>query len=375
VTPLLLHTGELTRYHFGAGHPMSPHRVSLAVQLARFLGLTDLFDVIEPPPARDDLLLRVHTPGYLAALRSGRAHPEHGIGTPDQPLAPDLPPVASRIVAASVAAAEAVWEGRTSRAVNLAGGLHHAARDRMSGFCMFNDAAVAIDRLLELGAQRVVYLDLDAHHGDGVEKLYWDDPRVLTISIHESGLYLFPGTGHAGDIGGPGALGTAVNIALDRRTGDREWLRAVHGIVPPLLQAFSPEIIVSQHGTDAHRADPLTDLELSVDVMGLVYRTVGAWARRYAQGRWVALGGGGYHVDSVARAWVLLLAAVADVSIDATVRMPRAGDLLTSPTLGDPGAEERLRDYRPGMVLSERPAAALRATSRAVFPYWGLQPY
>ena len=375
MTPLLFHTGELTRYHFGAGHPMGPHRVDLAVQLARFLGLTELFDIVEPPPASDDLLLRVHTQDYLAALRSGRAHPHRGIGTPDQPLVPELPPVASRIVAASVAAAEAVWEGRTSRAVNLAGGLHHAARDRMSGFCMFNDAGIAIHRLLELGARRVVYLDLDAHHGDGVQDLFWDDPRVLTISIHESGLHLFPGTGHAGDIGGPAARGTAVNVALDQRTGDLEWLRAVHGIVPPLMQAFAPEIIVSQHGTDAHRSDPLADLDLSVDVMGRVYRTVGSWARRFAQGRWVALGGGGYNVDAVARAWVLLLAAVADVSVDATVRMPRAGELFTSPTLGDPGAEELLRDYRPGMVLSERPSPALTATSRAVFPYWGLTHY
>lgn len=372
--PWLVHTEELSRYAFGAGHPMGSHRVRASLELARSFGLLELFDVAEPPPADDALLLTVHSPEYLAALRTGQAHPQFGIGTEDQPLTPGLPEVASRIVTATTHAAEAVWSGRTRRAVNVSGGLHHAAAGAMSGFCMYNDTAVAIRRLLDLGAERVAYLDLDAHHGDGVEQIFWDDPRVLTISVHESGLYLFPGTGFPGDVGGPDAAGTAVNVALDKHTDDFTWLRTIHAIVPPLLQAFRPQVLFTQHGADPHRSDPLTDFDLTVDAMSRMYHTVGSWADRFAQGRWVALGGGGYNRDAVARTWVLLLAAVAGVEIDPTVPLP-SGGLLTSETLGDEGADAALRSYRSGAAVTENPPPAVVATSRAVFPYWGLNPY
>lgn len=372
--PMLAHTAELNNYNFAGEHPMGSYRVSLALALANYIGLVELFDIVEPPPASDELLLTVHDPAYLAALRSGQEAPEFGIGDVDHPVTPGLPDVASRIVAATTFAAEQVWNGTVRRAVNLSGGLHHAAPAKLSGFCMFNDTAVAIKRLLDKGAQRIVYLDLDAHHGDGVEQIFWDDPRVLTISIHESGLYLFPGTGFAHDIGGPDALGTAVNIALDRGTQDEAWIQAVHGIVPMLLQVFRPEMIISQHGADAHFSDPLADLELTVDAQGMVYRTLGYWADRYANGKWLALGGGGYNKDAVARSWVYLLAAVADVEFDPTIPIPSDGP-LTSATIGDPGADDTLRWYKPGAIIAEKPGAALVQTSRAVFPYWGLTPY
>lgn len=377
--PLLIHNEELERYSFGKRHPMGPDRVRFTMQLAAHLGLLQMFEIVEPPPASDALLRLVHTPEYIAALHSGHPAPEFGIGTADNPLVPSLPAVASRIVAGTVAATSAVWTGRAKRAVNIAGGLHHAQAAELSGFCMLNDAAVAIQWLLNHGAHRVAYLDLDAHHGDGVEQLFWDDPRVVTISIHESGLYLFPGTGHAGDIGGPNAYGTAVNVALETNVSDVDWLRCVHSIVPAILQRFRPEIIISQHGADPHREDPLTHLRLSSDALAVAYQSLGRWADRFAFGRWVALGGGGYQRDSVARVWNQVLAAVAGVELDPTAPMPANWEntvgCRASRTLGDLDALAGLGEFDPGHVMTHSADPSMIATSRAVFPYWGLVPF
>ncbi|WKD60301.1 Acetoin utilization protein AcuC [Corynebacterium ciconiae DSM 44920] len=379
--PVLLHSDTLLSYSFGPDHPMGPDRVRLALELADYLGIMELFDICVPLPQHRAQVRRIHDPDYLEALGQLVPHPRYGWGTEDNPLAAGIHEVALDIAAASTTAAQLVWEGQCTRAVNIAGGLHHAQRNGISGFCMLNDAASAIDWLLEHGAQRVAYLDVDAHHGDGVEQMFWDDPRVLTISVHESGLYLFPGTGFAGDIGGPQALGTAVNVALEKNISDQEWLRAVHGIIPPLLQRFRPQIIISQHGADPHRADPLTHMELSVNAMEMTARSVRRWADRYAQGRWVALGGGGYQRDSVARTWASLLAAVAGVVIDMATPMPagwdsvvhRHGVVPTSTTLGDSWAD--LSGIDPTEVIGGQRCQAMVATSKAVFPYWGIAAY
>lgn len=375
--PLLLLDDALYGYNLGDTHPMGADRVRLAVELADYFGILSCFD-LEVPRAIP-LLESVHTPEYLAALEAGVPALGHGLGLEDNPVpSPRMVGIGKSIAAATLSAAEEVWSGRRKRAVNLAGGLHHAHADRMSGFCMYNDAGVAIRALLDRGAQRVAYLDVDAHHGDGVEQQFWDDPRVLTMSIHESGLYLFPGTGFAHDIGGPSALGTAVNIALDRNVGDAEWLRSLHSVIPQVLKVFRPEIIISQHGADPHRDDPLADLSLTVDGLYRAYSSIGRWADRYAGGRWVALGGGGYHRDSVARIWVALLAAVAGAPFEAGAAMPhnwsRRVGAPCSVTWGDPESEAAslsLNSISPDGTAT----TAMKATSKAVFPYWGLQPY
>ncbi|MFZ2259874.1 MAG: acetoin utilization protein AcuC, partial [Luteococcus japonicus] len=282
--PVLVHSEELTRYSFGPDHPMGPGRVRLAMELAQHVGVLEAYDVIEPRPAIDELLRMVHSPAYLAALADGREHPEYGIGGEDNPVVTGLPAVASRIAAASATAAEMVWTGRARRAVNISGGLHHAMPSAANGFCLYNDAAIAIAWLLDHGASRVAYVDLDAHHGDGVELAFWNEPRVLTISVHETGLNLFPGTGYAHEIGGPDALGTAVNVPLPPHACDLQWLRAAKAVIPPLLGAFRPEILVSQHGTDPHASDPLTHLDISMDAMAVAQRQMGAWADRHCQG-------------------------------------------------------------------------------------------
>lgn len=371
--PLLFASEEMYRYSLGPQHPMGPDRVAAAMSLAKHFGVLEEFDIECPAPVNTSHLELVHNPDYIAATRAEVPSKRFGLGTDDNPISHGLSTVAARIAGGTLAAARAVWEGRAQRAVNLSGGLHHAFSDSMSGFCMYNDAAIAIRWLLANGAQRVVYLDLDAHHGDGVEKIFWDDPNVLTISVHESGLYLFPGTGYAHEIGGHGAEGTAVNVALPRGVNDEEWLQVIHAVVPPLLKKFRPDFIISQHGADPHRSDPLADLELTIDAMARAYRSVAVWAQQFAGGRWVALGGGGYQVDAVARAWTQVLAAVADVELAASERMPNGWE--GSSTLGDEGACAAIGGFDPTKVMAEMPHAALVQTTRAVFPYWGLPAY
>ena len=377
--PLLFSDGNLDRYHLGRDHPMGPDRVSLALRLADHFSVLPLFDVTAPPESAGQVLERVHSPDYISAARQGLPNAVFGLGTQDNPVSPELAVVADRVVAATVAAAQSVWEGKRQRAVNLSGGLHHATATTMSGFCMFNDAAVAIKWLQDHGASRIAYLDFDAHHGDGVEQIFWDDPNVLTISVHESGLYLFPGTGHAHDIGGSGAQGTAINIALSKNAADEEWLQSTHAIIPLVLEKFRPQVLLTQHGSDPHRADPLADLEISIDALSLTYRSLAAWADKFCAGKWVALGGGGYHKDSVARAWTQLLAAVAGVELDRHAPLPtdwaRAVGMQVQPHLGDDAVDENIYSYQPFRHLFERPCPALVATSRTIFPYWGLQPY
>jgi acetoin utilization protein AcuC len=296
----LLWSPELLRYDFGPGHPMAPARLDLTMRLIRELGLLDeptveVGDVPEPAP--DEVVCSVHDAEYVAAVRraaaTGEPDPARGLGTEDDPVFAAMHEAAARLVAASVDAAESVWTGRVAHGVNIAGGMHHAQRGAASGFCIYNDAAAAVQRLLDLGAERVAYVDLDAHHGDGVEAIFWDDPRVLTVSVHQDGSTLFPGTGNAGDSGGAAAPGTAVNVALPPRTSGEAWLRAVDAVIPAVVRAFEPDVIVSQHGCDAHAHDPLTDLAVSVDAQRTAARWVHDLAHEVASGRWVALGGGG----------------------------------------------------------------------------------
>ena len=246
---------SLTESDFGRGHPMSPMRIDLTIRLARSLGVLDHtnVEVLSPPLADDGVLTTVHSAALVDAVRrcaldTSRYEPDFGLGTDDDPCFPGMHQATARVVGGSVAIADAVWNGRAEHGVNVTGGLHHAMPGRSSGFCVYNDVAVAIRHLLDLGAERVAYVDVDVHHGDGVQAIFWDDPRVLTISLHESPRTLFPGTGYPEEVGGRGAEGTAVNVALPPGTSDSGWLRAFHAVVPPLLEAFAPQILVTQHG-------------------------------------------------------------------------------------------------------------------------------
>jgi len=379
---------ELLDYDFGPAHPMAPLRLEMTLRLAGDLGLLALppVDLVDAPPADDDVLRLVHTPDYLAAVRrasaSGVPDPDHGVGTDDTPVFVGMHEASARIVGASVAQALAVWRGEADHAVNLAGGMHHAMPDHASGFCVYNDPAAAIAALLAAGARRVAYVDLDAHHGDGVERAFWDDPRVLTISVHESGHTLFPGTGHPGDVGGPAARGHAVNVALPAGTKDARWLRAVASVAAPLVRRFRPDVLVSQHGCDAHPLDPLTNLEVSVDAQARAAALVHDLAHEAAGGRWLALGGGGYAVARVVpRVWAHVIGVAAHAPVPVETPVPRAwrehGHRLFGvempETMGD-GTTVRVRDWAQGYDPGDDVDRAILAARTAAFEWHDLDP-
>jgi acetoin utilization protein AcuC len=380
----------LLDYDFGPDHPLAPVRLELTMALARELGVLDApgVQIAKAEAADRDLLEPVHSPAYLDAV--GRAerldHAERlrfGLGTVDNPLFPGMHEASALITGASVAAAMAVWSGTSGHAANLAGGLHHAMRSQASGFCVFNDPAVAIARLLAEGAERIAYVDVDVHHGDGVQAAFWDDPRVLTISLHEHPASLFPGTGLPEEVGGPGAEGYAVNVALPAATGDEAWLRAFDATVPPLLTAFSPQILVSQHGCDTHFLDPLAHFRLSVDGQRAAAERVHRLAHETAGGHWVLLGGGGYEVvDVVPRIWTLLLAEAAHRPIPALTPTPdpwrrhvRARVGRTAPESMTDGRAPDPRPWSAGHDPADRADQAILATRRNVFPWHGLDPW
>ncbi len=379
---------ELLGYDFGPGHPMAPARLDLTMGLVRALGLLDDgpgVAFVHPEPAPDDVLELVHDPEYVAAVRAASEHgttdPHRGLGTEDDPVFPGMHEAAARIVAGSWAAAGEIAAGRAVHAVNVAGGMHHARAGAASGFCVYNDAAVAIRRLLDEGVERVAYVDLDAHHGDGVEEAFWDDPRVLTVSVHQSGTTLFPGTGFATDVGGPRAQGTAVNVALPRRTDGARWLRAVDAVVPAVLRTFGPDVLVTQHGCDAHGEDPLSDLDVSVDAQ----RTAAAWVHDLAHeltgGRWLALGGGGYAIARVVPlVWSAVVGEVVHRPVTAGAPLPQEWRARVAEVAGFDaphafGPPVEVRRWRSGYDPDDEVDRAVAATRRAVFPLLGLDPH
>jgi len=385
----LVYADELLDYDFGRNHPMAPHRVDLTMRLSAAFGVLYRLNVLAPEAIEDDALLRVHSRGYVDALIAASAKPHghygHGLDNPDNPTFPGMHAASKRIAAASLTAADLVADGSQLHAGNLMGGLHHAMPDRASGFCIYNDAALAVARLLDAGHERVGYVDVDAHHGDGVERIFADDPRVLTISLHESPMTLFPGTGRSDDIGGAAARGFAVNLPLPAGTGDAAWLRAFDAVVPQLLTAFEPTVLVTQQGADAHALDPLTHLRLSVDGQRAAYGRLHDLAHKLAGGRWVLLGGGGYAtIDVVPRAWTHLLAIASGEPLADEAPLPepyldyldgRFGRRGPS-TMGDGNRDEvdSVPAFDRGFDPSDPVDQVVLATRRAVFPYHGLDP-
>ncbi|MDQ3105970.1 MAG: acetoin utilization protein AcuC [Actinomycetota bacterium] len=383
----------MTAYDFGPAHPMAPVRIDLTMRLARALGVlgdngTGQLSQVETPAVDDDLLLLVHEPAYVDAVKRVSADPgqhdlSRGLGTPDNPTFAGMHEASARVVSATAEAARQVWSGVRLHAASIAGGLHHAMPGLASGFCVYNDPAVAIAWLLQQGATRVAYVDVDVHHGDGVQHVFYHDTRVLTVSLHETPQTLFPGTGAPDEIGGRGAEGSAVNVALPPGTSDDGWLRAFHAVVPDVLRAFGPQVLVTQHGCDGHKSDPLAHLMLSVDGQRASYIALHELAHELCEGLWVATGGGGYSVtDVVPRAWTHLLAIVAGQPLEAAVPVPepwqrhvRDSTGAVAPSRMTDGQEPTYRDwgggYDPGSWLDR----SVHATRVAAFPAMGLDPH
>ncbi|MDT0200629.1 acetoin utilization protein AcuC [Nocardioides sp. AE5] len=379
-----------TAYDFGPEHPMSPVRIDLTMRLAEGLGVTgpEGLRVVGAAPATDAQLRTVHGQGLIDAVRRFGADPvgqdpEHGLGSEDNPVFAGMHEAGQMAVGATLEAVRRVWTGQDLHSANIMGGLHHAMPDRASGFCIYNDIAVGIQWLLDNGAERVAYVDVDAHHGDGVERIFWDDPRVLTISLHETGERLFPGTGFVQDQGGPRAPGSAVNVALPAGTGDGGWLRAFHAVVPQVLRAWQPQVLVTQHGCDSHLRDELSHLELSLDGQRAATLALHDLAHELAGGRWVATGGGGYAlVDVVPRAWTHLLAVVAGQPLDPALATPPEWRDHVRTTLGvvaphrmGDGRNPAHRDWSSGMNPDNALDRVIRGVRQAIFPLHGIDPW
>jgi acetoin utilization protein AcuC len=372
----------LLSYDLGSWHPLNPVRLDLTIRLARSLGVLDGVQPLAPVPATDEELHTVHSDDYVAAVKhASRGYVGHGLGTPDNPVFRRMHEASALVAGGSLRAADEILTGRAARAVNIAGGLHHAMRDHASGFCVYNDCALAIRRLLDGGVSRVAYVDIDVHHGDGVQEAFVDDPRVLTISLHQHPATLFPGTGNSTDIGAPGAEGCAVNVPLPPGTDDGSWLRAFYAVVPALLRAFQPEVLVTQHGADTHVEDPLANLALSVDGQRAAHRALAELADSTAGGRWLALGGGGYSLFRVVpRSWTHLLAVLLNREVDPNTAVPADWTAYATtvahgtqlPISMTDGAVPRWTPWDPtGETEVDR---AIQQTRRAVYPLHGLAP-
>jgi acetoin utilization protein AcuC len=312
-------------YDHGPGHPLRPQRVLLTWELIEAYGLDRADGVVRlgAAPAGREVLELVHTPEYLDATeRAGHGEEgpweRYGFGPGDNPIFADMHEAGALVAGATVAAADAVLDGTALHAFNASGGLHHAMPARASGFCVYDDPAIGIARLLARGVERVGYVDVDVHHGDGVQTIFYDDPRVLTVSIHEYApeYGFFPGTGSADERGGPGAAGSARNVPLAPGTDDRAWLEAFRSEVLPAVRGFAPDVLVTQLGCDTHATDPLAHLRLTT----AAYRDTAAELHELAHeatgGRWIATGGGGYQwARVVPRAWTIAFAEMAGVEL------------------------------------------------------------
>ena len=348
--PLLVFGPRSLTYDFGPRHPLTPRRFGPGIDLLRALGAEP---AMAPEPASDDDLLLCHTSSYIETVKrlseidnDPWGAPEVGIGPGDDPPFPGMHDAGAAVAGGSIRAMEAILSGDALHAFHPGGGLHHAMPSRASGFCIYNDPALAIARARQAGL-RVLYIDLDVHHGDGVQAIHWADPGVLTVSLHESGRYLFPGTGSVAEVGEGPAAGSAVNVPLEPGTGEGAWLTAVEALLPELAAAFGPDIVVSQHGCDTHASDPLAHLNVSTTAMGAAARLVDVIAHRWTAGRWLATGGGGYGVYRVVpRAWAHVW--LAGAHREAPDRLPaewrsrwadeaaRFGDSSLPETLDDP---------------------------------------
>jgi acetoin utilization protein AcuC len=310
-----------------ADHPADRRRHQLAVALARSAGVLNAPGVAmvpAPGPMPDDMLATMFAPAFIRAIQAFSARPvlaaapearQWGVTSDVHPYE-HMHRDSARLAAAAWVAGEMVGTGDALRAIVPAGGAHHGLPHKMSGFGVYNDTAVAIHALRASGVRRIAYVDLDVHHGDGTQGTFWNDPDVLTVSVHESGRYLFPNSGFADETGGPDAPGSAVNLALPPEAGDDAYRLAMDRVVVPAVRAFRPEVLVTQCGVDHHHADPLSHLRTTMAVYPDLWKGLAGLADDCCDGRWVALAGGGYDpCNAPPRAWAMLMAQMARAAL------------------------------------------------------------
>lgn len=314
----LIYSPLFGTFNFGDDHPFKLQRNRLAYDLMDAYGLLSLpnMQIRDCRPASEELLLSFHDSEYITRLKEFSASEEpradfrFGLGDADCPVFKGLYDYAALGAGATFEAVRLVEEEGVDVAFNMNGGWHHAHRARASGFSYLNDAVVAINWLVDRG-RRVLYLDIDAHHGDGVQEAFYDTDQVLTISLHESGIYFYPGTGFEDEIGEGRGRGYSVNVPLLAHTDDAMFMKAFDEVAYPLIAAFNPDIIVTQIGADTFRTDPLTNLEITTHSYCEMLSKI-----KRLKIPWVALGGGGYELMNTARAWTLAWAIMNNIELD-----------------------------------------------------------
>ena len=368
-----IYEDALSRHELRSDHPMRPVRLRYTYELLQEYAAFDHPDAVllNPRSATDEELSWLHTAEYVAAVKVlGSGSPvsidaaRFGFsGQGDNPVYPKMFEAAALSAGGSLLAAELVASKKVAAAFSISGGLHHAAASHASGFCVFNDPALAVQYFLSQG-KRVAYVDIDAHHGDGVQEAFYDNDRVLTISVHESGQWLFPGTGSVAELGEGEGRGFSVNLPLYPYTSDDDYVEAFGQVVPPLIKAFAPDVLVTQLGIDSYYSDPLTHLQVTTEGYIEAVRQLAGLGLP-----WLALGGGGYDVNAVARAWTLVYGVMLDVEWP---------DQLPTAFVQEHGAG-RLRDQLSPEIPSEIKLEARRyleetvgAIRQQIFPLHGL---
>lgn len=312
----VFHEDEL-QYRFNDTHPFDPERLIMTRDLLEKADALEPTQIRKPRKADESQILLVHTPEYMSAVQSlsvpapdakAVADAERfGLDTEDTPYFPNMHDITCQVVGGSIEAAEIVMSGQAEHALHLSGGLHHGMPNKAAGFCVYNDASVAVAYIREQYGAKVLYVDTDVHHGDGVQWSFYHDPDVCTLSFHETGKYLFPGTGAVNERGEGEGYGTSINVPVEPYTEDESWMEGFNEAMERVVRFFKPDVIVSQHGCDAHALDPLAHVHCSMRIYMDMPQTIHRLAHQYCGGRWVALGGGGYDIWRVVpRAWSFL---------------------------------------------------------------------
>ncbi|MDI6716093.1 MAG: acetoin utilization protein AcuC [Actinomycetota bacterium] len=380
-----VYSERFQEYNLSPTHPLRPIRLKLTYELLRAYGFFEKsgMAVVQGREATDDELALVHSPKYIDVVKSvsktaeaGAKLYSFGIGPGDNPAFEGMHSASSFVVGSSITAVDLVMSGKVEHAINISGGLHHAMRDRASGFCIYNDAACAIAYASKKYGARVAYIDIDAHHGDGVQWAFYDRADILTMSLHESGFFLFPGTGFVDEIGSGEGTGYSVNIPLEPGTYDDVYIWAFKEVVLPIVRAFRPDLIVSQNGCDSHFTDPLAQLNLTTNAYEQLYSMIHELAHEVCGGRLVALGGGGYQIYHVVpRAWSLL---------SASLTITELGDCIPGSwqemcyNLSHTECPSRLRDEKQTVAkfkagsIKEKTEATVLDVKKKLFPFFGL---
>ncbi|WP_270179609.1 acetoin utilization protein AcuC [Alkalihalobacillus sp. CinArs1] len=308
---LFVYSSDYLNYKFSDNHPFNHIRVQLTHDLLTEVNVLSKDDIISPRIATDDEIALIHDPAYIQAVKdagkgtlASSVASNYGLGTEDTPIFSNMHEASALLVGGTLTAVDAVMDGKANHALNIGGGLHHGFRGKASGFCIYNDSSIAIEYMKKKYNAKVLYVDTDAHHGDGVQWAFYDDPNVCTLSIHETGRYLFPGTGNINEKGHGKGYGFSFNVPIDAFTEDESFQEVYETSFRKVIEFFKPDVILTQNGADAHYYDPLTHLSVSMKSFEFIPRLAHELAHEYCGGKWIAVGGGGYDVWRVVpRAW------------------------------------------------------------------------